>query len=81
MGYMGSCSKGSPTLLQTELCPPQNVCVEVPTPKATAFGDKVFMEVNKDKRDHKCGALRYDRIGILIRKGRDIRTPLLSEHS
>lgn len=39
------------------------------------------MEVNKDKRGHKFGALRYDRTGILIRKGRDIRTLLLSEHS
>ena len=78
---MGSCSKGTPTLLQTELCPPPNACVESPTPKATAFGDKVFMELIKDKRGHKYGALRYDRTGILIRKGRDIRTLSLSEHS
>ena len=46
MGYMGSCSKGSPTLLHTELCPPHNACVEVPTPdisESDLLGDKLFI--------------------------------------
>lgn len=66
--------------LWTELySSPKFICWRL-NPHVTLFGDRAYKEVIIIKWDHRVG-LKFDRIGVLLRRGRNTRVPSFWKHT